>query len=67
MSTYHLSLAIDAENGIVAEWRHMLSHILGDGVAVTNFYMAPDGLNLVIETTGDLTEKTAQHIALTKV
>lgn len=67
MSSYHLSLAIDAENAIVAEWRHMLSHILGEGIAVTNFYMSADGLNLVIETTGDLSEKTREHLMLVKV
>lgn len=67
MATYNLSLSIDATNAIVAEWRHMLGHILGEGVAVTNFYMAADGMNLVIETTADLSEDTRTHLELVKV
>ncbi len=67
MTNYHLSLSIEADNAIVAEWKHMLAHILGEGVAVTNFYMTQDGMNLVIETTGDLTEKTTNHLSIVKV
>lgn len=65
MGTYNLSLSIDANNPIVAEWRHMLAHILGDGVAVTNFYMSQDGLNLVIETSGPITDDVKDHLKLT--
>ena len=67
MATYYLSLAIDADNPIVAEWRHMLAHILGAGVAVTDFKMTADGLNLEITTTADLPETIEQHLQLTKV
>lgn len=67
MATYRLSLAIDADNPIVAEWRHMLAHILGEGIAVTDFKMTPDGLNLEITTTGDISADVEQHLLLTKV
>ena len=67
MATYNLSLSIEASNAIVAEWRYMLGHILREGVAVANFYMAVDGMNLVIETTADVSEDTRTHLELVKV
>lgn len=65
-ATYTLSLAINADNKIVEEWRHMLSHILAEGRVVTNFYLDANG-DLAIETDQDLSPAIAEHLQLTKV
>jgi len=65
-TTYTLSLAIDAENPIVAEWRHMLAHIFAEGRVVTGFNLDANG-DLAITTDADLSETVAEHLQLTKV
>lgn len=65
-ATYTLSLAIDAENKIVEEWRHMLAHIFAEGRVVTDFGLDANG-DLAITTDADLSETTAEHLQLTKV
>lgn len=65
-TTYTLSLAIEADNPIVAEWRHMLAHFIADGRFVTNFGLDANG-NLAITVDADLSETVAEHLQLTKV
>ena len=65
-TTYTLSLAIEADNPIVAEWRHMLAHILGEGRYVTNFGLDANG-DLAVTVDADLSETVAEHLQLTKV